>query len=97
MLPHGPVGEPQGGLDVVLLRAADRVDLLGQASRPPAQRVDEMTAFAGEPRPFEPPRWSTSCPASSGPGVDEVPGYRGYRRPRRTLPSSGRAAARIVG
>ena len=48
----GAVGEPHGDLHVVGVRAADRVDLLGQAVRPPAQRVQEVTALAGEPRPL---------------------------------------------
>ena len=49
----GAVGEPHRDLDVVAVRAAaDRVDLLGQAVRPPAQRVQEVTALAGEPGPL---------------------------------------------
>src|SRR6266568_7987238 len=48
----GTVAEPHRDLDVVGVRAAERVDLLGSAVRPPAQRVKEVTALAGEPRPL---------------------------------------------
>src|SRR5262249_45535749 len=39
------VPEPHGGLQVTRLRAGDREDLLGQAVRPPAKRVDEVAAL----------------------------------------------------
>ncbi len=48
-----PVLEPHGGLQVVLLGTGRRVDLLGKAACPPAERVDEVAAFPGEPRSFQ--------------------------------------------
>src|SRR6185312_11315298 len=43
-----PVPESHGRLDVIFLRPGNGVDLLRKTARPPAQRVDEMTAFSGE-------------------------------------------------
>ena len=63
----GAVAEPHGDLDVAGVRAADRVDLFGQAVRPPAQRVKEMTALADEARPLASLRYQLS--AASGPAL----------------------------
>ena len=70
----GAVAEPHRDLDVVGVRAAGRVHLLGQAVRPPAQRVQEVTAFAGEPRPLA----LVAVPAVRGQRarVDQVAGDR---------------------
>src|SRR5262249_45164045 len=87
VVPAGEVGdgagragrEPEGGLHVALLRAADGVDLLRKAVGPPAQRVDEVAALAGEPGPFG---LLIEVPAVGGQlaGVDEVAGVRRSRR-----------------
>ena len=44
----GTAAEPHRDLDVLGVRATDRIYLLGQAVCPPAQRVQEVTALAGE-------------------------------------------------
>src|SRR5579875_3565004 len=49
----GAVLEPHGGLDVAFVRTRHGVDLLRKTASPPAQRVDEVAAFAGEPRPLQ--------------------------------------------
>ena len=69
--------EPHSDLHIVLLRAGNGVDLLGQAVRPPAQRVDEVAAFADEPRSLQRRRCGTSCrrpavPRSPGNGSTEL-------------------------
>src|SRR5215469_280154 len=40
-----PVLKPEGRLNVLLLRSGNRVDPLGEAARPPAERVDEVASL----------------------------------------------------
>ena len=55
------------------------VDLFGKAARPPAQRVDEVAAFAGEPRSLQ---RVVPVPAVGGqrPRADQVAGHRARAR-----------------
>ncbi len=76
---HGPVGEAQGGVDV---RARPhRVHLDRVVPDQGAQRVDEMTALAGEPGSFQ---LLVEVPAArvQAAGVDQV--ARRHRTTRRT-------------
>src|SRR4029077_7727457 len=43
----GAAAESDSGLKLIVLGARYGVDLLGQAAHPPAQCVDEVTAFTG--------------------------------------------------
>ena len=68
-MPADAVGEAERDLHVAGSRAAaDRVDLLGQAVRPPAERVDEVTALAGETGPFG-SSFRYQLSAASGPAL----------------------------
>src|SRR5215470_18778279 len=73
------VPEPHGGLQVTWFRAGDGVDLLGQAVRPPAERVDEVAALTGEPGSFQ---LLVAVPAVGlqGASVDKVAGHRAVGR-----------------